>query len=68
MEHRTIFTGHLERVGFPTDAEQLPALLASFSECYQGAYESGEDWAEQYLRDTGLLEVTDRSRTRPATG
>lgn len=61
VEHGTIITGYLEHVGFPTDAEQLPALLASFSESYQGAYESLEDWAEQYLQDTGLLEQVPES-------
>jgi Antirestriction protein (ArdA) len=61
VEHGTIITGYLEHVGFPTDAEQLPALLASFSESYQGAYESLEDWAEQYLQETGLLEQVPES-------
>ncbi len=56
LEHGTVFTAYLEHVAFPTDAERIPEVLAGFSECYQGAYESVEDWAEQYLEDTGLLQ------------
>jgi antirestriction protein len=55
-EHGTIITAYFEHGTFPTDAEQLPELLAHFSESYQGAYESLEDWAVQYLQDTGLLQ------------
>ncbi len=55
VEHGTVFTAYLEHVGFPTDAQRVPERAAGFTESYQGAYESVEDWAEQYLEDTGLL-------------
>jgi antirestriction protein len=56
VDHGTVFTPYLEHVGFPTDAGRVPALVAGFTESYRGAYESVEDWAEQYLEDTGLLQ------------
>ena len=56
VEHGTVFTAYLEHVGFPTETNSVAKLVAGFTECYQGAYESLEDWAEQYLEETGLLQ------------
>ncbi len=61
VEHGTVFTAYLEHVAFPTDAELVPELVAGFTECYHGAYESVEAWAEQYLEDTGLLQQVPES-------
>jgi antirestriction protein len=36
-------------------------LVAGFTESYQGAYENVEDWAEQHLEDTGLLQQVPES-------
>jgi len=61
VEHGTIFTAYLERVAFPTGAQRVPEVVAGFNESYQGAYESVEDWAEQYLDDVGLLKQVPES-------
>lgn len=55
VENGRVFTAYLEHVAFPTEANRVAKLVAGFTESYQGAYESLEDWAEQYLQDTGLL-------------
>jgi antirestriction protein len=55
VEHGTVFTEYLEHVGFPTEADSVAQLAAGFTESYQGAYDSLEEWAEQYLDETGLL-------------
>jgi antirestriction protein len=61
VEHGRVFTVYLEHVGFPSDLQRLPELLEGFSESYQGAYESIEDWAGQYLEDIGLLQQVPES-------
>ncbi len=61
VEQGRVFTAYLEHVGLPMNAEQLPALVAGFTESYQGAYNSLEDWAEEYLEDTGLLQQVPES-------
>ncbi len=61
VEHGTVFTAYLEHVGFPTDAGRVPDLVTGFTESYQGAYESLEDWAEQHLDETGLVQQVPES-------
>jgi antirestriction protein len=61
VEHGMVFTAYLEHIAFLTDAERVPELVAGFTDSYQGAYEGVEDWAEQYLEDTGLLQHVPQS-------
>jgi antirestriction protein len=55
VDHGRVFTAYLEHVAFPTETNSVAKLVAGFTESYQGAYESLEDWAEQYLEETAFF-------------
>ena len=54
-EHGTVFAAYLTHVGVPKNALGVAELAARFNDSYQGVFNSLEDWAEQYLEDSGAL-------------
>lgn len=50
-----VFAGYVEHAGAPSNANGVAALVLSFKASYQGEYETLEDWAEQYLENSGVL-------------
>lgn len=63
QSHGLIFAEYVSHTGRPTEADDLAQVIERFTESYQGAFETIEDWAEQFLEDTGALrEVPDSLR------
>ncbi len=52
VEHGSLAGKLLEHHG---GLDQLPLARQTLEECYQGAYKNIEEWAEEFLTDTGQL-------------
>jgi antirestriction protein len=68
QEHGTVFADYLGHVGAPQAADDVAAAVERFQESYQGEYDSLEEWAEQFLDDTGVLKDSTGSSRRGLTG
>jgi len=60
-EHGTLFADYLAHVGEAKDADGVADALERFRESYQGSFDSLENWAEQFLDDTGALKEVPES-------
>ena len=61
QEHGTLFADYLGHRGAPKDADEVADAVREFEEQYQGSFRSLEDWAEQFLEDTGSLKEVPES-------
>jgi antirestriction protein len=61
LEHGIVFADFVGHLGAPKDADEVADLVERFQEAYQGEFDSLEDWAEQFLEDTGGLKDAPKS-------
>jgi antirestriction protein len=55
-QYGTAFKMYYKDIACGSRYESLEDQEDSFNECYQGEYDSPEDYAEQYLEDCGVME------------
>ena len=54
-QYGTAFKMYYKAISCGSQYESLEDQENSFNECYQGCYDSPEDYAEQYLEDCGIM-------------